>query len=146
MKRIVLLLMIAFGALQFANAQDHHINWTTDVSEAKAMAAEKNIPIFAFFTGKAWCGPCKKLTRNTLETETFANYAHENFVMLELDYPRVNPNQLDPEKMRLLQKFSVQGFPTIILMDSKEGKIGQTGYRPFTPEQYIDHINTLIKS
>lgn len=145
MKRILLILTIFFGAFQMASAQDH-INWTTDVKEAKTMAAEKDLPIFAFFTGKSWCGPCKKLTGNTLETTDFADYANENFIMLELDFPRGRNADIDPENMRLLQKFAVQGFPTVIIMDANESKIGQTGYRPFTPEQYIEHIKSMLKS
>lgn len=145
MKRILLILTIFFGAFQMASAQDH-INWTTDVEEAKAMAAKKDLPIFAFFTGKDWCPPCKKLTRNTLETEDFASYADENFIMLELDFPRAKGADISPENMRLLQKFSVQGFPTVILMDANENKLGQTGYRPFTPKEYIKHITSLLKS
>lgn len=145
MKRILLILTIFFGAIQMSSAQEH-INWTTDVAQAKEMAADKGLPIFAFFTGKAWCGPCKKLTRNTLETSDFASYANENFIMLELDFPRGQKTDIAPENMRLLQKFSVQGFPTVILMDAKESKLGQTGYRPFTPKEYIEHINTLLNS
>lgn len=145
MKRILLILTIFFGAFQMASAQDH-INWTTNVKEAKAMAAKQDLPIFAFFTGKDWCPPCKKLTKNTLETSDFASYAKDNFIMLELDFPRGQRENINPENMRLLQKFSVQGFPTVILMDADENKLGQTGYRPFTPEEYIEHITSILKS
>ena len=118
--------------------------WLTDVSQAIEKSKESGKPIFAFFTGKEWCSWCKKLERQILSKEGFKNYAKDNLVLLELDFPRGRRN-LPQKQIELARKFNIKGYPTVILMDSSTNKIAKTGYEAMSPEQYIDHVKALLK-
>jgi len=119
------------------------ITWITSVEKAQEIAAENNQVIFAFFTGKEWCGWCKKLDREVLTKEAFINYANENLVMLELDFPR-GRRDLPQSQIDLSRKFKVEGYPTVILMDADANFINRTGYQGMNPEAYIKHIERLL--
>ena len=119
--------------------------WFTDVSQAIKQSKVSGKPIFAFFTGKEWCSWCKKLERQVLSQDSFINYAKENLVLLELDFPRGRRN-LPQKQIELARKFNIKGYPTVILMDSSTNKIAKTGYEAMSPEQYVDHIKALLKN
>ena len=118
--------------------------WLTDVSQALEQSRVSGKPIFAFFTGKEWCSWCKKLERQVLSKDGFTNYAKENLVLLELDFPRGRRN-LPQKQIELARKFNIKGYPTVILMDSFTNKIAKTGYEAMSPAQYVDHIKALLK-
>ena len=119
--------------------------WFTDVSQAIKQSKVSGKPIFAFFTGKEWCSWCKKLERQVLSQDSFINYAKENLVLLELDFPRGRRN-LPQKQIELARKFNIKGYPTVILMDSSTNKIAKTGYEAMTPEQYVDQVKALLKN
>ena len=119
--------------------------WFTDVSQAIKQSKVSGKPIFAFFTGKEWCSWCKKLERQVLSQDSFINYAKENLVLLELDFPRGRRN-LPQKQIELARKFHIKGYPTVILMDSSTNKIAKTGYEAMSPEQYVDHVKALLKN
>ena len=119
--------------------------WLTDVSQAIEQSKVSGNPIFVFFTGKEWCSWCKKLERQVLSKDSFINYAKENLVLLELDFPRGRRN-LPQKQIELARKFNIKGYPTVILMDSSTNKIAKTGYEAMSPEQYVDHIKALLKN
>ena len=118
--------------------------WLTDVSQAIEQSKVSGKPIFAFFTGKEWCSWCKKLERQVLSKDFFINYAKDNLVLLELDFPRSRRN-LPQKQIELARKFNIKGYPTVILMDSSTNKIAKTGYEAMSPEQYVDHVKALLK-
>ena len=118
--------------------------WLTDASQAIEESKLSGKPIFAFFTGKEWCSWCKKLERQVLSKEGFINYAKENLVLLELDFPRGKRN-LPQKQIELARKFNIKGYPTVILMDSSTNKIAKTGYESMSPIQYVDHVKALLK-
>ena len=118
--------------------------WLTDVSQAIEQSKVSGKPIFAFFTGKELCSWCKKLERQVLSQDSFINYAKENLVLLELDFPRGRRN-LPQKQIELARKFKIKGYPTVILMDSSTNKIAKTGYEAMSPQQYVDHVKALLK-
>lgn len=147
MKNLLFILFTVFSiSCQInANSSDEPEKiWLTDVSQAIEKSKESGKPIFAFFTGKEWCSWCKKLERQILSKEGFKNYAKDNLVLLELDFPRGRRN-LPQKQIELARKFNIKGYPTVILMDSFTNKIATTGYEAMSPEQYIDHVKALLK-
>jgi protein disulfide-isomerase len=119
--------------------------WQTNVQEAIEISKETGKPIFAFFTGKEWCSWCKKLDQQILSQPPFIEYAKENLILLELDFPR-GRRDLPKEQLVLARKFKIQGYPTVIVMDSETNLLGQTGFEYMTPEQYVTHIQSFIKN
>ena len=147
MKKLLFLLFTLFSIscqINTNSSKEPEKIWLTDVSQAIKQSKVSGKPIFAFFTGKEWCSWCKKLERQVLSQDSFINYAKENLVLLELDFPRGRRN-LPQKQIELARKFNIKGYPTVILMDSSTNKIAKTGYEAMSPEQYVDHVKVLLK-
>ena len=136
MKKIVFLLLTVLSIscqMNTSTDQGPEKLWQTNVQEAIEISKETGKPIFAFFTGKEWCSWCKKLDRQILSQQPFIEYAKENLILLELDFPR-GRRDLPKEQLVLARKFKIQGYPTVIVMDSETNLLGQTGFEYMTPE------------
>jgi protein disulfide-isomerase len=145
MKKVLFLLLTIFSiscGLVSSNEEPSKL-WLTDVNEAIELSKETGKPIFAFFTGKEWCSWCKKLENKILIKEAFITYAKENLILLELDFPR-GRRDLPQEQTNLARKFRIQGYPTVILMDSETNLLGKTGFESMTPQQYVENIQRMI--
>ncbi len=147
MKKLLFILFTVFSIscqMNTNSSEESEKIWLTDVNQAIEQSKVSGKPIFAFFTGKEWCSWCKKLERQVLSKDGFINYANENLVLLELDFPRGRRN-LPQKQIELARKFNIKGYPTVILMDSSTNKIAKTGYEAMSPEQYVDHVKVLLK-
>src|ERR1043165_8500840 len=122
MKNLILILGLSFLSQKFIAQtellkKEEHLAWYTDITKANEASQASNKPIFAFFTGSDWCGWCKKLERDVFSKQAFIQWAEQNVILLELDFPR--NKTLSPELMQqnqsLQQAFQVRGFPTIWL-------------------------------
>ncbi len=58
-----------------------------------------------------WCGPCKMLKKNTFTNEKVGKFFNANFVNVTIDGER----GIGPE---LATRFSLEGYPTLIVTDS----------------------------
>lgn len=118
--------------------------WSDDYKAALATAAKENKKVLIDFTGSDWCGWCIKLKKGTFDQPAFKDYADKNLVLVEVDFPQTK--SLSPEVKKqndaLQQQFQVQGFPTLVLLDS-QGKVikQQSGYIPGGPAGFIAWLN-----
>ena len=150
MKKIIIALLLFTGSFA-AEAQE--LVWETNVNKAIEVSSKTKKPLLLFFTGSDWCGWCIRLQKEVLKTPEFAKWAKENVVLVELDYPR-RTNQtpeIKKQNNELQQVFGIQGFPTIVLVNStkKDGKInfeglGSTGYVAGGPTAWLDVANKII--
>ena len=106
-------------------------------------------PIVANFTGSDWCGWCKKLKKEVFDKTEFKNWANENVVLLEVDFPRRVPQteELKKQNRELQQMFKVGGYPTIHVFNVvvKDGKLQldplkQSGYVAGGPIPFIESL------
>ena len=118
MKSIVLTLtsLAIFTAAATAAGKD----WMTDIDSAVKVAKEKNKAVLIEFTGSDWCPPCIMMDKKVFSQSSFVSKASEDFILVKIDIPRSNP-ELSEKNSKVLNKYKVQGVPTVILMD-KEGK------------------------
>jgi protein disulfide-isomerase len=122
--------------------------WLTSHKEALEMAAEENRPILVDFTGSDWCGWCVKLQKDIFTKSEWQDFAKENLVLLELDFPNAKPqsDELKAQNAGLQKKFGVNGFPTLVLLDSKGKEIARNeGYLQGGPQALISWIQKHIK-
>lgn len=119
--------------------------WTTDYAAALRQAKAEKKKVFLFFTGSDWCGWCKKLDREILGTSDFKGYAGSNLVLVKLDFPRGVPQsaQLKAANQKLAQQYGIEGFPTIIVLNSEGENVGQLGYMDGGPKQFIAALKKL---
>jgi len=117
-----------------------------DFEAAKKEAAAFKQPIFAFFTGSDWCGWCKKLHSEVLETKEFEKFAADNLILLEIDFPheKRQSSKIKKQNEGLANKYSVNGFPTVLLLDSDGKQLGQTGYQPGGGEAYVKSLKEIL--
>ena len=121
--------------------------WIEDFTEAKKEAKQKKQPIFVLFTGSDWCPWCVRLEDEVLKTKDFKNFASANMVLFKADYLRGKPMpaKLKTQNDALKNRLSVQGFPTVILMDAEEKVLGQTGYRRGGGKGYVEHLREIFE-
>lgn len=117
--------------------------WLDDFNAALDRAEKENKDLLLNFTGSDWCSWCKKLKEEVFDQEVFKKQAPAQFVLVEVDFPRHKPVKAGNDI--LMREFSVQGFPTIFLADSKGRVYGRTGYREGGAEKYLAHFAALRK-
>lgn len=122
------------------------LQWNTDMHSALVQAQKLHKPILVNFTGSDWCGWCIRLDKEVFSTPAFKEYAAKNLVLLKIDFPR-NKWQTPAERkanMDLARKYGVQGYPTILLLNSKGEVIARTGYRRGGGVAYVQHLQQLL--
>ena len=126
---------------------DNGITWYTNLEDAIRLAEKQERFIFVDFTGSDWCGWCFKLEEEVFSQTDFINFANENLIMLEIDFPRNIPQseEVQSYNRNLLERFKVTGFPTILLLDKTGKEINRTGYQPGGAKSYVTHIKKLLR-
>jgi len=121
--------------------------WMTDFEAAKQKAAAENKDLLVNFTGSDWCSWCIKLVDEVFKHDAFKKGVADNFVLVELDFPQ-DKSKLDESTQKqnemLQEKYSIQGFPTILLLDDQGRPYAQTGYQAGGPEKYLVHLDKLL--
>jgi protein disulfide-isomerase len=130
--------------------------WTSDYEAAKARAKAENKPIFTYFTGSDWCGWCIKMEKDVLTKKEFLDYAKDHLILLELDYPRKPENkekqsaELQAQNKKLDEKFKIEGFPTVYLLDAEGEKLAAgedfalRKYLGEGPAKYVEHLQAAL--
>lgn len=75
----------------------------------------------------------------------FETASKNKFVFVKLDFPRTHemPLRQVRQNERLAQKYRVEGFPTVILFDSKGRPYARTGYQSGGVTDYVVHLDQL---
>ncbi len=130
-----------------AYAGDGDLKWYTNLEDAKKVAKQENKDILINFTGSDWCIWCKKLDAEVFSKKEFSDYAKASLILVKLDFPKRIP-QTDEVKnynRNLMNTYGVQGFPTIVLLDSKGTHVTDTGYQEGGAVAYVSHLKQLLK-
>lgn len=117
--------------------------WLTDLPQAQAKAKAEKKLVLLDFTGSDYCPPCKELVKRVFSQSEFIAYAGTNLVLVEVDFPfnKPQPEELRKANQALEKEFKVEGYPTIIILDS-DGKEVQRRER-FSGETVKDFIAKL---
>ncbi|WP_235297940.1 thioredoxin family protein [Portibacter marinus] len=134
--------------------QAHQEGWLVNLDEAYEISKKTGKPILANFTGSDWCGWCKRLSANVFVHDEFKQWANENVVLLELDFPRrfQLPVKYRQQNANLQQAFGVRGYPTIWVFNLDKNEttnqfnieaLGKTGYAK-TVEDFTSGVDQMI--
>ena len=164
-------IIICFYFLALGFSQENN-GWLTNYEEVYQQSIKENKPIMANFTGSDWCGWCKKLKKAVFDTKTFKDWAQQNVILFELDYPRRTPQnpEIKQQNKELQQTFRqfVRGYPTVLifkversykedgnkdkdnitllpsnqLVASGQGRMGYMG----DPTSFINKANSIINA
>ena len=119
--------------------------WTDDYDKGLAQAKTEKKMSLLDFTGSDWCGWCIKLDKEVFSEKEFKDYAKQNLVLIELDYPqqkRLTKHTKDQNE-KLKGEYGIKGYPTIFILDSEGQKIGQLGYMEGGPKAFIAAVEKL---
>ena len=121
--------------------------WQTDFKAAQAKAKQEKKYLLVDFTGSDWCGWCIKLHNEVFDKEPFKAEAPKQFVLVELDFPheKEQSDELKKQNKELSEKYNIEGFPTVLLLDAEGQVIARTGYREGGPEDYLKQLAEFPK-
>jgi protein disulfide-isomerase len=145
MKKFLSVLVVMFCASARFGAEN---DWVENFDTAKKMSASAKKLILIDFTGSDWCGWCIKLDKEVFAKPEFKKYAADNFILVKIDFPR--KKKLSSEQQQnnrsLAEKYNVEGFPTVLLLDSSGKELARTGYFQGTAADYVEHLKDLQKN
>ena len=153
MKNILIICTLFFSSLNLYS-QDNN-GWLINFEEAAKLSIKSGKPILANFTGSDWCGWCIRLNREVFVTPEFKDWASENVILLELDYPRrqQQTDEIKKQNRELQQFFQVRGYPTlhifnVVITDGKTQitSLGKMGYLAGGPTPWIASANNYLKN
>ena len=144
MKKIVPWLFLGL-LLAFKLPSCHAFEWRTDLGAAAYDARTGQKLLLLDFSGSDWCGWCKKLDAEVFSTAAFQEYAASNLVSVLVDFPRSTRQDeaLKVQNQQLLDRFRVEGFPTVLVFSPDGELIGELGYQPGGPAAFIDAIRQV---
>jgi thioredoxin-related protein len=119
--------------------------WKTDYAAALNQAKAENRRVFLFFTGSDWCSWCARLNKEILSTPEFARYSKEKLILVEVDFPKKRPQSasLKAQNAKLFKRYKIEGYPTVIVLDSGGKKIDELGYQEGGPAPFISRLGKL---
>ena len=119
--------------------------WLTDLTKAQSQARTEKKAMLLNFTGSDWCGWCIRLQREVFSKPEFDEYARKNLVLVEVDFPK-RKAQSDAQlraNRALAQRFSVEGYPTLVVLDSAGKELGRLGYEPGGPKPFLARLSKM---
>jgi thioredoxin-related protein len=123
--------------------------WLNNLEKAEQIAKNEHKLILLNFSGSDWCIPCMKLRATIFNSDVFMEYAKENLILVNADFPRKKkdelPKELQKENDALAAKYNPDGrFPFTILLDSNGNKLRVwDGYYSQGPDNYIDELSSV---
>ena len=145
MKKLMFVLALAcFGVAQAKVPE----GWTDDYESALKRAAEEKSNVLVDFTGSDWSSWCKKLDKEVFATDVFRREAPKKYVLLYVDSPRDVSSLSEKARTQntgLVEKYKVERFPTVVVLDAAGREITRTGYRKGGPEAYLKGLDDAVR-
>jgi thiol-disulfide isomerase/thioredoxin/YHS domain-containing protein len=111
------------------------IRWTAEVDEALRLSQKYHVPVLLHFSSDN-CPPCRLLEQRAFKNQGVIKAVHDDYI----------PVLINVDKNRALaQKYSVQQWPTDILLNS-DGEVIHRGVSPQDPKRYQDMLAQGVQS
>ena len=98
------LLITLLGILTMSSSILAAEGWITDYTQGVEEAKKSNKNMMVLFTGSDWCIWCKRLHSEILVKDEFTNFAKDNLILVELDFPAKNKSPFHTRKGDVCQK------------------------------------------
>ena len=132
----------ALSASAFASTPE---GWSDNLDKALEKAKAQNKSVLVEFTGSDWCPPCIAMRKNVFTKKEFVDAASKKFILVELDFPK-GDEQLSEKNQPLAEKYKIEGFPTVILLDSAGKEFTRFfAYQFPTVEGFLQHLDESLE-
>jgi len=123
---LTILMVPALGAAAPAKT----LKWLNNYDQALSLAHKENRVILAYFSGSDWDPWCQKLDTEVLGTEMFRDWAEQNVIPLQIDFPRGRrlASSVHAQNEKLKTHLSVSKVPTFIFLDPYGQPFARGGY------------------
>ncbi len=120
-------------------------SWSTDLGSAQSRAYAENRFVLVNFTGSDWCPWCIRLADEVFSKPEFHAFADTYLVLVEVDFPnrKYQTPAVKQANRDLASKYFVQGYPTVVILNSKGDKVGQLGYLQGGPKAYVTALQNI---
>ncbi len=141
-KQILPFLLFLVSAMALHGEAYPPEGWTQDLLGAIAESEETGKNLLLNYTGSDWCIWCKKLRAEVFDTQEFKDYARENLILVFLDFPNgiTQSQEIQKQNQVMAALFGVQGFPTLLLLDSDLVPLLQAGYQEGGSGPFIQNL------
>jgi thioredoxin-related protein len=121
--------------------------WSENYAKSRTLAKKGQKLLLLDFTGSDWCSWCLKLDQEVFSQPEFKDYAAKNLVLMTVDFPqtKVQSDALKAQNDKLQDKYHVEGYPTIVVLNAAGKQVGQLGYQPGGPAAFIAELEKLKK-
>lgn len=120
------------GSRELSQEEMMSAQWFTNLEEAKKVAAKTNRKIFVDFMA-TWCGPCKMLDAEVLQTEGFKAYS-KKVVFLRID--------VDVQK-DVAAMYKIEAMPTQMVLNA-DGSIVKSIVGYGGPAMFYNFLNSAL--
>lgn len=121
-------IVVSRMATKERGAADDLVQWVA-IEDAERLSREHGRPILYDFTAE-WCGPCHQLKAEVFRNERLAQMINERFIPVRVTDRMREDGRNTAIVDKLQQRYSVQGFPTIVIADADGGsRERMEGYR-----------------
>lgn len=101
-----------WGSISSKSSNLNHVEWITNEGNALSLSELTNKPVVMVFSAE-WCPPCRALERNFFGRKDIVELS-KLLILLKVDATRENS-----EVRRVIDKYNVVGWPTIIFLNSQ---------------------------
>jgi len=139
--------VVLCGCSQEVRSAGREDLWQADYDAALRQAAAEDKYLLVSISGIQWCHWCKVLESEVFSRPEFADYAKENLICILLDFNRsgrATRTEFAGPHERLLDRYQIAGFPTVLILDPQGRAIHRTGYQRGGPQAYIEMIRSVI--
>ena len=136
------------NGLESIDQQNSSTGWHESFEDALAEAASTGKPVLADFTGSDWCVYCTRLKSEVFDQDQFIEWANNNVVLLELDYPRRirQSAEIRNQNAELAKRYQIESYPTVLLLAPNGEVLGRTGYVKGGPQAWIPVVDSMLRS
>ncbi len=131
--------------------------WLPLFEAARLQARKEKKIILAYFSGSDWEDYTKKLEKDVLNTDMFRDWAAQNVILFQADFPRDHKLSANTKSQndQLKQRYSIIKVPTFILMDNSGLPFARAGYDEAKlrddegkgePKAWIKYLEETIKN
>jgi len=126
--------------------------WLSSLEAAMAEARTSGKPVLACFNGDPsdpWGDAfCYKLQNEVFNTDKFKEWAAENVVLFQRQFPvpKSRDRTIAPSDARLLEKYNVTEFPTIVFLSPEGEELGLMGYQRGGATPWIEDAKTFLEA